>query len=65
MDWHRKVNPVNPTPSLTRQTALWYHRAILGEPQNPFSLTRAASSTRGAQKQIPISTCKRKVLADD
>jgi len=28
---------------------------MLGEPENQFSLTRAALSTRGAQKQIPIS----------
>jgi hypothetical protein len=28
---------------------------MLGEPGNQFSLTRAALSTRGAQKQIPIS----------
>jgi|GEM_PF-3088045 len=28
---------------------------MLGEPKNQFSLTRAALSTRGAQKQILIS----------
>jgi hypothetical protein len=28
---------------------------VLGEPENQFSLTRAALRTRGAQKQIPIS----------
>jgi hypothetical protein len=28
---------------------------MLGEHRNQFSLTRAALSTRGAQKQIPIS----------
>jgi|GEM_PF-3377616 hypothetical protein len=28
---------------------------MLGEPKNQFSLPRAALSTRGAQKQIPVS----------
>jgi hypothetical protein len=32
---------------------------MLGETKNQFPLTRAALSTRGAQKQIPISS-KRK-----
>jgi len=27
---------------------------MFGEPENQFHLTRAALSTRGAQKQIPI-----------
>jgi len=31
---------------------------MLGEPENQFSFTRAALSTRGAQKQIPISHSK-------
>ena len=29
---------------------------MLGESENQFSLTRAALSTRGAKKQIPISS---------
>ena len=35
--------------------SLGQHRAMLGESENQFSLTRAALSTRGTQKQIPIS----------
>jgi hypothetical protein len=34
---------------------LWWYRAMLGEPQSQFSLTGAALSTFGAQKQLPIS----------
>jgi hypothetical protein len=34
---------------------LYYHRAMLGEQENRFSLTRAALRTRGAQKEIPAS----------
>jgi predicted tellurium resistance membrane protein TerC len=35
---------------------------MLGEPTNPFSLTRAAQSTRGAQKQFPISLTDIKMI---
>ena len=37
------------------------HRIMLGEPENQFSLTRAALSTRSAQKQIPISIASLRV----
>ncbi len=35
--------------------SLSQHRAMLGEPENKFSLTRATLNARGAQKQMPIS----------
>ena len=46
---------------LTRQTMLWQYQAMLGEPENQFSLTRAALSTWGTQKansyQESLSCC--------
>ena len=37
---------------LTPWTAFWQHRAVIGESENQFSLTRAALSSRGAQYQF-------------
>ena len=37
---------------LTRRSALWQYRAMLGEPENQFSLTRAALGTCARQKAI-------------
>ena len=43
------------TLSFDTRTALRHDHAMLGEPENQFSLTRAALSTRGAQKRILIN----------
>jgi hypothetical protein len=48
---------------LTRRTTLGQYRALLGEPETQFSLTRAALSTHGAQKQILINQRKEKRYA--
>lgn len=46
---------------MTSPAPLGQHRDMFGEPENQFSLTRAALSTRGAQKQIPISIASLRV----